>query len=84
MYMYMIVYVALLTMLNVSGETNNSSSVPQAQFKDVKNADLKAMDCQISELSAEVQSLTQSCRQLDAGGLSASLHCTNIFEFRSI
>ncbi|XP_030264548.1 homologous-pairing protein 2 homolog [Sparus aurata] len=38
----------------------------QAQFKDVKDADLKAMDCQISELSAELQSLTQSCRQLDA------------------
>nr|XP_046272582.1 homologous-pairing protein 2 homolog [Scatophagus argus] len=38
----------------------------QAQFKDVKDADLKAMDCQITELSAEVQSLTQSCRQLEA------------------
>ncbi|XP_070779635.1 homologous-pairing protein 2 homolog [Enoplosus armatus] len=38
----------------------------QAQFKDVKDADLKAMDCQISELNAEVQSFTQSCRQLDA------------------
>ncbi|KAM9346392.1 homologous-pairing protein 2 homolog [Symphorus nematophorus] len=38
----------------------------QAQFKDVSDADLKAMDSQISELSAEVQSLTQSCRQLDA------------------
>nr|XP_020462963.1 homologous-pairing protein 2 homolog [Monopterus albus] len=37
----------------------------QAQFKDVSEADLKAMDSQISELSAEVQSLTQSCRQLD-------------------
>ncbi|XP_053194284.1 homologous-pairing protein 2 homolog isoform X3 [Scomber japonicus] len=32
----------------------------------VSDADLKAMDSQISELSAEVQSLTQSCRQLDA------------------
>uniref|UniRef100_A0A3Q0RSE1 Homologous-pairing protein 2 homolog n=1 Tax=Amphilophus citrinellus TaxID=61819 RepID=A0A3Q0RSE1_AMPCI len=39
----------------------------QAQFKDVNDADLKAMDHQISELSGEVQSLTQSCRQLDAG-----------------
>uniref|UniRef100_A0A3B4FU46 Homologous-pairing protein 2 homolog n=1 Tax=Pundamilia nyererei TaxID=303518 RepID=A0A3B4FU46_9CICH len=38
----------------------------QAQFKDVNDADLKAMDHQISELSEEVQSLTQSCRQLDA------------------
>ncbi|XP_071327659.1 homologous-pairing protein 2 homolog [Trachinotus anak] len=38
----------------------------QAQFKDVNDADLKAMDRQISELSAEAQSLTQSCRQLDA------------------
>ncbi|XP_062294726.1 homologous-pairing protein 2 homolog isoform X2 [Scomber scombrus] len=32
----------------------------------VSDADLKAMDSQISELSAEVQSLTQSCKQLDA------------------
>ncbi|XP_042361598.1 homologous-pairing protein 2 homolog [Plectropomus leopardus] len=38
----------------------------QSQFKDVNDADLKAMDSQISQLSAEVQSLTQSCRQLDA------------------
>uniref|UniRef100_A0A3Q3XPX6 Homologous-pairing protein 2 homolog n=1 Tax=Mola mola TaxID=94237 RepID=A0A3Q3XPX6_MOLML len=38
----------------------------QAQFKDVGEADLKAMDRHISELSAEAQSLTQSCRQLDA------------------
>uniref|UniRef100_A0A673B9L7 Homologous-pairing protein 2 homolog n=1 Tax=Sphaeramia orbicularis TaxID=375764 RepID=A0A673B9L7_9TELE len=38
----------------------------QAQFKDINEEDLKAMDCQISELSAEVQSLTQDCRQLDA------------------
>ncbi|KAL3986815.1 cadherin 20, type 2 [Sarotherodon galilaeus] len=38
----------------------------QAQFKDVNDADLKSMDHQISELSGEVQSLTQSCRQLDA------------------
>lgn len=47
---------------------------PQAQFKDVKDSDLKAMDCQISELSSEVQTLTQSCRQLDAG-----LHCEDMF-----
>ncbi|XP_040918112.1 homologous-pairing protein 2 homolog isoform X2 [Toxotes jaculatrix] len=38
----------------------------QSQFKDVSDADLKSMDSQISELSAEAQSLTQSCRQLDA------------------
>ncbi|XP_070704758.1 homologous-pairing protein 2 homolog isoform X2 [Pempheris klunzingeri] len=38
----------------------------QAQFKDVSDADLKAMDCQISELGADVQALTQSCRQMDA------------------
>ncbi|XP_034395216.1 homologous-pairing protein 2 homolog isoform X2 [Cyclopterus lumpus] len=38
----------------------------QSQFKNVNEADLKEMDCQISQLSAEVQSLTQSCRQLDA------------------
>uniref|UniRef100_A0AAQ6IEQ7 Homologous-pairing protein 2 homolog n=1 Tax=Anabas testudineus TaxID=64144 RepID=A0AAQ6IEQ7_ANATE len=38
----------------------------QAQFKDVNDADLKAMDSELSELSAEAQALTQSCRQLDA------------------
>lgn len=38
----------------------------QAQFRDVSDADLKAMDGQVSVLSAEVQALTQSCRQLDA------------------
>nr|ACQ58166.1 Homologous-pairing protein 2 homolog [Anoplopoma fimbria] len=38
----------------------------QSQFKNVNDTDLKAMDSQISQLSAEVQSLTQSCRQLDA------------------
>ncbi|XP_071386580.1 homologous-pairing protein 2 homolog [Centroberyx affinis] len=38
----------------------------QAQFKDVKDADLKAMDSQISELNTEVQTISQSCRQLDA------------------
>ncbi|XP_017288985.1 homologous-pairing protein 2 homolog [Kryptolebias marmoratus] len=38
----------------------------QDQFKDVNDADLKAMDGQISELSAELQTLTQSCKQLDA------------------
>ncbi|XP_043956100.1 homologous-pairing protein 2 homolog [Gambusia affinis] len=37
----------------------------QSQFKDVNDADLKAMNKQISELTAEVQTLTQSCRQLD-------------------
>ncbi|XP_034045809.1 homologous-pairing protein 2 homolog [Thalassophryne amazonica] len=38
----------------------------QAQFKDVNDADLKTMDVQISELSTEVQSLTQTCRHLEA------------------
>ncbi|XP_045889939.1 homologous-pairing protein 2 homolog isoform X1 [Micropterus dolomieu] len=38
----------------------------QAQFKEVKDVDMKALDCQISELSEEVQSLNQICRQLDA------------------
>ncbi|KAK5855917.1 hypothetical protein PBY51_007550 [Eleginops maclovinus] len=38
----------------------------QSQFKDVDDAELKAMDAQISQLSADVQSTTQSCRQLDA------------------
>lgn len=41
----------------------------QAQFKDVNDADLKAMDSEISALSAEAQSLTQSCRLLDTGGV---------------
>ncbi|KAF7661657.1 hypothetical protein LDENG_00256470 [Lucifuga dentata] len=38
----------------------------QAQFKAVNDGDLKVMDSQISELSTEVQSINQSCRQLDA------------------
>ncbi|KAF3845978.1 hypothetical protein F7725_003056 [Dissostichus mawsoni] len=38
----------------------------QSQFKDVDDVELKAMDAQISQLSADVQSITQSCRQLDA------------------
>ncbi|XP_037544691.1 homologous-pairing protein 2 homolog [Nematolebias whitei] len=38
----------------------------QDQFKDVNESDLKAMDDQISEVSAELQTLTQSCKQLDA------------------
>lgn len=47
--------------------TNNLSL--KGKFQDVKDADLKEMDCQISELSAEVQSLTQGCKQLDSGEL---------------
>ncbi|XP_067332093.1 homologous-pairing protein 2 homolog isoform X2 [Channa argus] len=38
----------------------------QAQFKDMNDTDLKAMDCQLSELNTEALSLTQTCRQLDA------------------
>ncbi|KAL3053341.1 hypothetical protein OYC64_005806 [Pagothenia borchgrevinki] len=38
----------------------------QSQFKDVDDVELKAMDAQILQLSADVQSITQSCRQLDA------------------
>ncbi|XP_034076006.1 homologous-pairing protein 2 homolog [Gymnodraco acuticeps] len=38
----------------------------QSQFKDVDDVELKAMDAQISQLSADVQSITQSCRQMDA------------------
>ncbi|CAL8273316.1 unnamed protein product [Lota lota] len=38
----------------------------QSQFTEVNDADLKAMDNQISGLSTQVQSITQSCRQLDA------------------
>ena len=40
---------------------------PQSQFTQVNDADLKAMDNQISGLSTQVQSINQSCRQLDAG-----------------
>ncbi|XP_074553694.1 homologous-pairing protein 2 homolog [Halichoeres trimaculatus] len=38
----------------------------QSQFEDVSDADLQAMDSQISALSADVQALTQTCRQLDS------------------
>ena len=33
----------------------------------MNDADLKAIDNQISGLGTQVQSITQSCRQLDAG-----------------
>uniref|UniRef100_A0A3B3Z789 Homologous-pairing protein 2 homolog n=1 Tax=Periophthalmus magnuspinnatus TaxID=409849 RepID=A0A3B3Z789_9GOBI len=36
------------------------------QFKDVSDDDLKEMDSQISKLNAELQTLTQNCRQLDS------------------
>ncbi|KAM4598675.1 homologous-pairing protein 2 homolog isoform 2-T2 [Polymixia lowei] len=38
----------------------------QGQFTEVNDADLKAMDSQISELGTQVQSISHSCRQLDA------------------
>lgn len=39
----------------------------QSQFADVSDAELKKMDSRIAEISAEVQTVSQSCRQLDAG-----------------
>ncbi len=39
----------------------------QSQFVDVSDADLKKMDARVAELSAEVQTVSQSCRQLDTG-----------------
>lgn len=51
----------------------------QAQFTEVTDTDLKAMDSQVSELITQVQSVTQSCRQLDAGGM----HCGHIQYIRS-
>ncbi|XP_037331652.1 homologous-pairing protein 2 homolog [Pungitius pungitius] len=38
----------------------------QSQFKNVSEEELKAMNSQISQLTAEAQALTHSCRQLDA------------------
>ena len=40
----------------------------QAQFTEVSETDLKAMDSQVSELSTKVQAVTQDCRQLETGG----------------
>nr|XP_055048289.1 homologous-pairing protein 2 homolog [Misgurnus anguillicaudatus] len=37
----------------------------QSQFADVSDAELKTMDSRIADLNAEVQSTSQSCRQLD-------------------
>ncbi|XP_067089497.1 homologous-pairing protein 2 homolog isoform X1 [Osmerus mordax] len=37
----------------------------QAQFTEVSEADLKAMDTRVSELSTKVQAVTQDCRQLE-------------------
>ncbi|CAL8302922.1 unnamed protein product [Merluccius merluccius] len=38
----------------------------QSQFTAVNDVDLKALDGQVSELNTQVQSITQSCKQLDA------------------
>ncbi|XP_017553006.1 homologous-pairing protein 2 homolog [Pygocentrus nattereri] len=38
----------------------------QSQFADVSDADLKEMDCRITELSSQVQTVSQDCRRLDA------------------
>ncbi|CAB1341734.1 unnamed protein product [Coregonus sp. 'balchen'] len=38
----------------------------QAQFAEVSEADLKAMDSHISDLSTQVEAVSQGCRQLDA------------------
>ncbi|KAF5895999.1 homologous-pairing protein 2, partial [Clarias magur] len=38
----------------------------QSQFADVSDADLKQMDCRISELNRQVEAVTQTCRQLDS------------------
>ncbi|XP_035603281.1 homologous-pairing protein 2 homolog isoform X2 [Oncorhynchus keta] len=38
----------------------------QAQFAEVSEADLKAIDSHISDLSTQVQAISQGCRQLDA------------------
>ncbi|XP_077412788.1 homologous-pairing protein 2 homolog isoform X2 [Vanacampus margaritifer] len=38
----------------------------QAQFKDVNDADLKAMDVRIAKVNDKTQTLSQSCRQLNA------------------
>ncbi|XP_038836372.1 homologous-pairing protein 2 homolog isoform X2 [Salvelinus namaycush] len=38
----------------------------QAQFAEVSEADLKAIDSRISDLSTQVQAISQGCRQLDA------------------
>lgn len=54
----------------------------QSQFKDVSDEDLKEMDSQISKLNAELQTLTQSCRQLDSElkELSSSLTTEEIMK----
>lgn len=39
----------------------------QSQFADVSDADLKQMDCRISELNSQVEVVMQSCKQLDTG-----------------
>ncbi|XP_041736568.2 homologous-pairing protein 2 homolog isoform X3 [Coregonus clupeaformis] len=38
----------------------------QAQFAELSEADLKAMDSRISDLSTQVEAVSQGCRQLDA------------------
>ncbi|KAL4657807.1 hypothetical protein GN956_G2748 [Arapaima gigas] len=38
----------------------------QSQFADVSDADLRDLDGRIAELSSQLQTVTQSCKQLDA------------------
>uniref|UniRef100_A0A8C9TNH7 PSMC3 interacting protein n=1 Tax=Scleropages formosus TaxID=113540 RepID=A0A8C9TNH7_SCLFO len=39
---------------------------PQSQFADVSDADLGDLDGRIAELNSQVQTVTQSCKKLDA------------------
>ncbi|TNN41368.1 Homologous-pairing protein 2 [Liparis tanakae] len=54
----------------------------QTQFTNVNEGDLKELDGQISQLSAEVQTLTQSCRQLDAGNIQVKAFGLSLLGYR--
>lgn len=66
---HIVVKIAPKQLKELTGKSNyqNIFDCLQAQFGEVSEADLKAIDSRISDLSTQVQAISQGCRQLDAG-----------------
>uniref|UniRef100_A0A8K9UTG6 Homologous-pairing protein 2 homolog n=1 Tax=Oncorhynchus mykiss TaxID=8022 RepID=A0A8K9UTG6_ONCMY len=56
----------------------------QAQFAEVSEADLKAIDSRISDLSTQVQAISQGCRQQDAGRMLCKTYRSTVLHINSI
>uniref|UniRef100_A0A673XC66 PSMC3 interacting protein n=1 Tax=Salmo trutta TaxID=8032 RepID=A0A673XC66_SALTR len=65
---HIVVKIAPKQLKELTGKSNyqNIFDCLQAQFGEVSEADLKAIDSRISDLSTQVQAISQGCRQLDA------------------